>query len=86
MKTTPARHPYEDGPALADPVIRTIMTAFALVALAFGAAILLTPLLRFGLHPGWIGSFIIVQPIVGLIQERKQKRWPYVTSSISASR
>lgn len=68
MKTAPA--PPEDGPALQDPFIRAIVAAFALVALAIGAAILLTPLLRFGLDPAWISAFIVAQPIIGLIQKQ----------------
>lgn len=59
----------EDGPALDDPFIRAVIMAFALVALAIGFAILLTPLLRYGLNPWWIASFILVQPIVGLNQK-----------------
>lgn len=68
----PARDPYpyyKDGPALKDPIIRGILIAFALIALAIGATIVLTPLLRFGASPWWIASFIIVQPIIGLIQK-----------------
>lgn len=66
MKTA---YPYEDGPALEDPFIRGVLIAFALVALAIGFTLVLTPLLRFGLDPWWIASFVIVQPIVGLLQK-----------------
>lgn len=69
MKTTPTGYPYEDGPALDDPFIRGVLIAFALVALAIGFTLVLTPLLRFGLNPWWIGSFAIVQPIIGLLRK-----------------
>lgn len=59
----------QDGPAMRDPFIRALIMAFALVALAIGFAIVLTPLLRFGASPWWALSFIVVQPIVGLIQK-----------------
>jgi hypothetical protein len=62
-------YPYEDGPALEDPFIRGILIAFALIALAAGATMLFTPLLRFGLNPWWMASFVIVQPIIGLLQK-----------------
>lgn len=69
MKTTSAGYPYEDGPALDDPFIRGVLIAFALVALAIGFTLVLTPLLRYGLNPWWIGSFVIVQPIIGLLRK-----------------
>ena len=68
-RNAPPRYPHEDGPALEDPLIRGILIAFALVAVAIGAAIMLTPLLRFGLSPWWLASFIVVHPIIGLLQE-----------------
>jgi hypothetical protein len=61
--------PREDGPALADPFIRGVLAAFALVALALGATIIFTPLMRFGLSPWWLASFLIVQPFIGLLQK-----------------
>jgi hypothetical protein len=71
MKTTPTGYPYEDGPALEDPFIRGVLIAFALVALALGFTLVLTPLLRYGLSPWWLASSIIIYPIIGLLQERK---------------
>lgn len=67
----PARqpHPYQDGPALEDPFIRGILLAFAMVAIAVGATIVFTPLLRFGLNPWWLGTFVIFQPLIGLLQK-----------------
>lgn len=60
---------YKDGPALQDPFIRVVLLAFALMALAIGSTIVLTPLLRFGASPWWIAGFIVAQPIVGLVQK-----------------
>jgi hypothetical protein len=71
MKTRPTGYPYEDGPALEDPFIRGVLAAFAMVALAIGCTLMLTPLLRYGLSPWWLASFIAVYPIIGLLQERK---------------
>lgn len=64
----PVPYPFEDGPALDDPFIRGLLIAFAMVALAIGATIVFTPLLRFGLSPWWLAYFIVAHPIVGLLQ------------------
>lgn len=59
--------PYDDGPALHDPVIRAVIAAFALAALALGPAILFTRLLDYGVSPWWLLTGLLVQPIVGLL-------------------
>jgi fatty acid desaturase len=87
MTTAPrGRYPYEDGPALDDPFIRGVLAAFAMVALAIGFAFLLTPLLRFGLSPWWLASFIVIYPIIGLLQTEGKRSGSMSSGSGTASR
>jgi hypothetical protein len=65
----PVPYPFEDKPALNDPFIRGVLIAFALIAFAIGATFIFTPLLRYGLSPWWLTSFIIVHPIIGLLRK-----------------